>query len=47
MLIWDGEKLISVNPGGTVRFGLPCYEEAEKLLKKAKVKDALFGGETI
>src|SRR6478672_4175296 len=45
MLIWDGESLISVNPGGTVRFGLPCYEEAEKLLKKAKVKQALFGAE--
>jgi hypothetical protein len=38
MLIWDGENLISVNPGGTVRVGLPCYEEAEKLLKKAKSK---------
>ena len=45
MLVWDGEHLISVNPGGTVRFGLPCYEEAEKLLKKAKVKEALFGAE--
>jgi len=45
MLIWNGDKLISVNPGGTVRFGLPCYEEAEKLLKKAKIKDAFFGGE--
>ena len=45
MLIWDGENLISVNPGGTVRVGLPCYEEAEKLLKKAKIKEALFGAE--
>jgi ATP-dependent DNA ligase len=45
MLVWDGEKLISVNPGGTVRVGLPCYEEAEKLLKKAKVKEGLFAGE--
>ena len=45
MLVWNGEQLFSVNPGGTVRFGLPCYEEAEKLLKKAKVKDALFGAE--
>jgi hypothetical protein len=30
MLVWNGEQLFSVNPGGTVRFGLPCYEEAEK-----------------
>lgn len=45
MLVWNGEQLFSVNPGGTVRVGLPCYEEAEKLLKKAKVKDALFGAE--
>src|SRR5206468_1751253 len=45
MLIYDNEKLISVNPGGTVRVGLPCFEEAEKLLKKAKVKDCLLGGE--
>jgi ATP-dependent DNA ligase len=45
MLVWDGDKLISVNPGGTVRVGLPCYEEAEKLLKKAKVKEGLFAGE--
>ena len=45
MLIWDGKKLISVNPGGTVRVGLPCYEEAEKLLKSAKVKECLLAGE--
>lgn len=42
---FDGEKLVSVNPGGTVRVGLPCYEEAEKLLKKAKVRSCLFAGE--
>jgi len=45
MLVWDGEKLISVNPGGTVRVGLPSFDEAEKLLKKAKVKEGLFAGE--
>src|SRR5438034_3540246 len=45
MLIYDNETLISVNPGGTVRVGLPCFEEAERLLKKAKVKDCLLGGE--
>jgi len=45
MLIWDGRRLISVNPGGTVRMGLPCFEEAEKLLKKAKIKECLLAGE--
>ena len=45
MLVWDGKYLISVNPSGTVRVGLPCFEEAERLLKKAKIKEALFGAE--
>jgi len=45
MLVWDGKKLISVNPGGAVRVGLPCFEEAEKLLKAAKVKECLLAGE--
>jgi ATP-dependent DNA ligase len=45
MVLFDGEKIISVNPGGTVRIGLPCYDEAEKQLKKAKVKSCILGGE--
>ena len=45
MLAFDGKKLISVNPGGTVRVGLPAYKEAEKLLIKAKVKSCLLGAE--
>lgn len=45
LVFFDGEKLISVNPGGTVRIGLPCFEEAEKLLKAAKVKSCILGGE--
>ncbi|MBK6723236.1 MAG: hypothetical protein IPG58_08125 [Acidobacteria bacterium] len=45
LVFFDGEKLISVNPGGTVRIGLPCFEEAEKLLKAAKVKSCVLGGE--
>ena len=44
-VVFDGEKLISVNPGGTVRVGLPCFAEAEKLLKKAKVKSCVLAGE--
>jgi|ERR1043166_960710 ATP-dependent DNA ligase len=45
LVFFDGKKIISVNPGGTVRSGLPCYDEAEQLLKKAKVKSCIFGGE--
>jgi len=45
LCFFDGETLLSVNPGGTVRVGLPCLEEAETLLKKAKVKECIFAGE--
>ena len=45
VLAWDGKNVISVNPGGTVRLGLPCFDEAAKLLKKAKVKSCLLSGE--
>jgi hypothetical protein len=45
MLFFDGKKLISVNPGATVRVGLPCLDEAEALLKKAKIKSCIFAGE--
>ena len=45
MVFFDGEKIISVNPGGTVRVGLPCFDEAADLLKKAKVKSCILGAE--
>lgn len=45
LLAFDGENLLSVNPGGTVRVGLPAFAEAEKLLKKAKLKSCLLGAE--
>jgi len=45
LVFFDGTKIISVNPGGTVRVGLPCYDEAEALLKKAKVKSCILGAE--
>lgn len=45
MLAFDGKKLVSVNPGGTARTGLPCYIEAEKLLKKAKIKSCILAAE--
>lgn len=45
LCFFDGERMISVNPGGTVRVGLPCFLEAEKLLKAANVKSCILGGE--
>ena len=44
-VFFDGDELLSVNPGGTVRVGLPCFKEAEKLLKKAKIKSCVLAGE--
>ena len=40
----DGEVL-TVNPGGTVRVGLPWQKEAAELLAKAGVTNALLAGE--
>jgi hypothetical protein len=40
----DGECL-SLNPGGTVRVGLPWQAEAAKLLDKAGVESAMIAGE--
>jgi len=45
MLFFDGERMISVNPGGTVRIGLPIYDEAAELLKKAKIGSCILGAE--
>ena len=45
MMVWDGENLITVNPGATVRAGLPCLDEAAALLKKAKVSSCILAGE--
>ena len=44
-LFFDGDELMSVNPGGTVRVGLPCYKEAGTLLKKAKLRSCVLAGE--
>lgn len=44
-LIFDGGEAILVNPGGTVRIGLPMLEEAAALLKKAGLKNAFIAGE--
>ena len=40
----DGE-LFTVNPGGTVRVGLPFFDEMKKLLQAAKIKNAMIAGE--
>jgi hypothetical protein len=40
----DGEALL-VNPGGTVRLGLPLLAEAQQQLGRAGVKSALVAGE--
>jgi hypothetical protein len=45
LVFFDGKTVISVNPGGTVRVGLPCYEELETQLKKAKVASCVLAGE--
>ena len=44
LIYLDGE-VISLNPGGTVRFGLPWHQEAKELLDKAGVKQAMIAGE--
>lgn len=44
-VMFDGDKVLSVNPGGTVRVGLPCFDEAERLLKKAKVGSCVLAAE--
>ena len=45
VLIFRDGQAFSLNPGGTVRAGLPWMEEAAKLLSKAGVKEAMIPGE--
>src|SRR5262249_24840361 len=45
VLIWDGKDVITLNPGGTVRTGLPVTQEAARLLAKANIKKAMIAGE--
>lgn len=45
LLFFDGEKTISCNPGGTVRAGLPCFEEFSNLLSNAGVSSGVFACE--
>lgn len=45
LIFFDGKKLISVNPGGTVRMNLPAFDECSRLLKAARVNSCILGGE--
>jgi len=45
VLVYRGGKAISLNPGGTVRMGLPFHEEAAARLSAAGVKEAIIAGE--
>ena len=40
-----GSEAFTLNPGGTVRVGLPWMNEAVESLKKAKVENAVLAGE--
>ncbi len=45
VLVYEGGEAFLVNPGGTVRTGLPVTEEAARRLFKANVKRAMVAGE--
>ena len=45
VLYYDGGDVITLNPGGSLRAGAMFHEEAAALLKKAKIKKAMLGGE--
>jgi hypothetical protein len=45
ILVYAGDDIITVNPGGTVRAGLPFMKEAVALFKKADIKNAILAGE--
>lgn len=45
VLFWTGEDLFTINTGGRVRMGIPCYDEAKAALQKAGVKQAVIPSE--
>jgi hypothetical protein len=45
VLIFRQGEVFTLNPGGTVRVGLPFLEEAAGLLSKAGIKEAMIAGE--
>ena len=44
-LIYREGELFTLNPGGTVRIGLPFFEEARQLLDQARLTDVMIAGE--
>jgi hypothetical protein len=45
VLVIDGDEAFTINPGGTVRVGLPCVAEAHALARKAGATRLLVAGE--
>lgn len=45
LLVVDGDSACIVNPGGTVRAGLPLLADAVKLVRNAGLKQAVLAGE--
>ncbi|MCA9194890.1 MAG: ATP-dependent DNA ligase [Planctomycetales bacterium] len=45
LLVWEDGQACCVNPGGTVRIGLPWLEEAAQTLQNAGVHSARIAGE--
>lgn len=44
-IVYEEDTVITINRSGRVRLGLPCAEEAARLLKKAKIKQAIIPAE--
>lgn len=44
-IIHDGEQTVTVNRSGRVRRGIPCIEEAGRLLDAAGIREAMLGAE--
>lgn len=44
-IVYENDTVITINRSGRTRLGLPCAEEAAKLLKKAGVKQAIIPAE--
>ncbi len=45
VLVWRNGTLVTLNPGGTVRVGLPWQDEAAKILTDAGIHEAMIAGE--
>ncbi len=45
VLYFDTENLFTLNPGGTVRVGMPWQDEAEILLKESGIRQIVLAGE--